>query len=304
MKIKNYKYTYQIVNSHVENNFLNQSHISCNFISIIHTFLKCVYENILLLQTYNVHVFDMSHMWINKMLNHEYSNILHDKIYFNLDQCELYYYVNNDDSSNVPSKLILPNILGINILISYIKNAILKKNIVNNLNHIHKKNIHVDVIKSQNNTTNIQNDLTNIYIEKQKMHNEIHKKSNSVDPIVIIQNNKNDNIKKLLKEKNDEKKRIFISDLSVYTNIKKDLNDKIIEEIPPLFMNKFLIFKLLDEDNLLNSDNNYALFMAMYESDNESNNDIDDDINNPINKNEFENNIDINNLFNGNNINV
>ena len=134
----------------------------------------------------------------------------------------------------------------------------------------------------------------------------------------------------MIKEKNDEKKRIFINDLSAYKSIKKDLENKILDVIPPLFTNKFLIFKLLEDDNLLDSDNNYTLFTAMYESDNDSNSDVEFDcgsqcsvcretaikptnikkehninkkqffneINSCFDRDEFENNIEINNMLN------
>lgn len=294
MKTKNKIFTYQIINSHIKNPFLNQTKISYNFISTVYKFLRYIYENILLLQTHDIFVFDMSHMWINKMINIDSSNILYERIFFDLKQYELYGKIdNNDNYTNNPSKIMIPKIFGISILISNIKDAISRNNNhCNNLKYINE------------NKKKPHDDIKNIYIEKQKIHNEIHKKSNSIDPMIIIQNNKDKNKKNILKEKNEEKKRIFLCDLSVYNNIKKDLENKIIDEIPPLFMNKFLIFKLLDEDNLLNSDDNYTLFMAMYESDNDSvdENNNNNCINNYIDKNEFDNNIDIHNLFNNNNI--
>lgn len=308
-------YVYSIENSQINKQFYGQTFISNDFILVIYEFLKNIYENILILHSHNVFTIDISHMYIKKMLLHKFSYILYEIIYFNINEC--FFYTNNKINQIV--KINLPNVYGITNLLSEIKKIILNKN--HNLNHCklntpNNNNIKIindndknfvqcnEFVKNDNlkynNKKIIKNkvcnaDKINFPVEKEKIQNEIHKQSNSIDPTIIIEKNKIKNKEKLLEEKNNEKKRIFASDLSVYKKIKNDLENKTINEIPPLFLDKYFIFKLLDEDNLLNSENNYLLFLAMYESDNnsdnEKNNDVDFGIKNPekiSSKNEIE----------------
>lgn len=289
-------YFYSIENSQIDRHFFGQTFVSNDFILIIHEFLKKIYENILILQSHNVFIINNSHLYIKKMSMHNFSYILHGKIYFDMEKC--LFYTNKE--KNKTTEINLPDVFGIKIILSQIKKLILNKNSNHN---DHKLNINDNLNKNiydnfcykklidNSKTTNeniksikkISSDKNvnkkNISIEKEIMHNEIHKLSKLIDPLVVIEKNKIKNREKLLEEKNNEKKRIFTSDLSVYKKIKNDLENNIINDIPPLFLDKYFIFKLLDEDDLLNSNNNYLLFMAMYESDNNS----DDEKKNNIN---------------------
>ena len=281
-------YFYSIENSQIDTHFFGQTIISDDFVLIIHDFLKKIYENILILHSHNVFTINNSHLYIKKMSFHNFSYILHGKIYFDMEKCSFY----TNEEKNKTTEINLPDICGIQIILSQIKKLILNKNSNlndyksnknDNLNEFEHNNFCCKKYIDKNRITNTNENTKskkitfdkylnkkNISIEKESLHNEIHKRSKLIDPLVVIEKNKIKNREKLLEEKNNEKKRIFTSDLSVYKKIKNDLENDIINEIPPLFLDKYFIFKLLDEDNLLNSDNNYLLFMAMYESDNNS----------------------------------
>ena len=87
---------------------------------------------------------------------------------------------------------------------------------------------------------------------------------------------------KIIKNRNSERFRIFVSDKKVYQSIKKDIQEgKIsLDEINPFFVEKFQIFKILESRNVINfdSDNNinseYEIFIDLY---NACNDDINTD---------------------------
>ncbi|MBA42704.1 MAG: hypothetical protein CMF62_01670 [Magnetococcales bacterium] len=70
-----------------------------------------------------------------------------------------------------------------------------------------------------------------------------------------------------LKEENiKQRERIFEVDLETYLRIKKDLDDGSITEnnISPLYIRKYPIFKFLDENDLLENDDLYETYLILY----------------------------------------
>ena len=69
-----------------------------------------------------------------------------------------------------------------------------------------------------------------------------------------------------LKEKNEERERIFFSDVGVYCKFmsKVSANRARIDKPPPMFADKFPIFRYLDQHQLLESDNAYELYQLMF----------------------------------------
>jgi hypothetical protein len=67
-------------------------------------------------------------------------------------------------------------------------------------------------------------------------------------------------------EKEEQRRRIFESDKSSYSRIKKDvLSGKLSEDkLPPLFTDKFPIFKFMETQNLLNIEGDYAIYTELY----------------------------------------
>ncbi len=70
------------------------------------------------------------------------------------------------------------------------------------------------------------------------------------------------------KEREEERRRIFESDKRVYAMIKQDIadEDKKIDEdnIPGLFSAKYPIFKLMDEEGLIDQDDEYDIYLELY----------------------------------------
>lgn len=96
---------------------------------------------------------------------------------------------------------------------------------------------------------------------------EQHEKetANYVDYICELNYMKN---KELLdKERYEEKKKVFQSDIQSYLLIKNDIeNGKIsIDKIPPLFNNKYHIFCFMDQNNLFNNEESYSIYGELYE---------------------------------------
>jgi hypothetical protein len=65
--------------------------------------------------------------------------------------------------------------------------------------------------------------------------------------------------------KEEENKRIFMSDKKVYKHINKDITTHIIgeDDINPMFIDKFYIFKILDERGKINFQNNENINLEM-----------------------------------------
>ena len=75
-------------------------------------------------------------------------------------------------------------------------------------------------------------------------------------------------MKRVEQEKEEERFRIFESDKRVYDKIKIDITKEKISEnnIPELFATKYPIFKFMDLNNLLNTDNDYDTYKSLYDN--------------------------------------
>jgi hypothetical protein len=72
---------------------------------------------------------------------------------------------------------------------------------------------------------------------------------------------------RIQKQKEEEKQRIFEADKKVYEKIKIDIIKERISEdnLPELFINKYPIFKFMDLNNLLDTDNDYDTYKSLYD---------------------------------------
>lgn len=85
--------------------------------------------------------------------------------------------------------------------------------------------------------------------------------------------------KRLLEEKLEEQKRIFISERDyTYKKIKQSITDGKMKEddISPLFIKKYSIFKFMDENNTLYNEDSHTIFSSLKTKLNESNDNMDD----------------------------
>ena len=69
------------------------------------------------------------------------------------------------------------------------------------------------------------------------------------------------------KEKWEEFKNIFAADKKIYRIMKEQLNNNEIEDIPELFEHKYPIFKVLDDNNLLDNENNIYEYIKLLPED-------------------------------------
>ena len=70
---------------------------------------------------------------------------------------------------------------------------------------------------------------------------------------------------RLQKERNEEKIRVYNNDILIYKKIKEQIKQKIINynQIPELFIVKYNIFTVLENDNMIN---NYDIFNELCEA--------------------------------------
>jgi hypothetical protein len=81
-------------------------------------------------------------------------------------------------------------------------------------------------------------------------------------------------------DKQEQRHRQFMSNVSSYNKIKEDIVNKKLSEdkISPLFKDKYPILKCMDEDNLLSSPNAEILFYELYDELNDDTPDLSDTI--------------------------
>lgn len=106
-----------------------------------------------------------------------------------------------------------------------------------------------------------EEEVTKITSLKEKLEKEediLNEKQNILGDI------KRDSFKH--KEKEEDNKRVFIADKKAYFMIKMDIYTKKLEEnkISPLFQDKYIIFKYLDERGILGTDDEYVHYVTLY----------------------------------------
>jgi hypothetical protein len=106
-------------------------------------------------------------------------------------------------------------------------------------------------------------------IEKKKLENLQYIHDDDINNFTTNNNELNDE-KRFLRtdmERSEEKLRIFESDKSVYRKIKTNIekNNLAEEKIPELFATKYPIFKFLDEQKMLNTDEVYEIYCELYD---------------------------------------
>ena len=76
----------------------------------------------------------------------------------------------------------------------------------------------------------------------------------------------NDAKRQLRKEEEQiiERRRIFNSDKEVYKKIKEKMESEKITSVPMLFENKYPIFKFMESSNILYTDEEYEVYLSIY----------------------------------------
>ena len=75
------------------------------------------------------------------------------------------------------------------------------------------------------------------------------------------------------KERCDEYKRRYDSDIDIYLKIKNEI-ETTNEKVPPLFKNQYPIFKILEKLNMLNTNKGFLFYYDKMKNINEKNNTI------------------------------
>ena len=145
------------------------------------------------------------------------------------------------------------------------------KNMDNDLIKIEKKNtddeiqeINIKELEQSINKLKLLKDKEEIQLNelKEKNKTEVEKFSEYYDKL-------SDEKRKIRyeKEKAEEKRRIFNSDINVYKKIKHDIEIGRLKEdkIPELFINKYPIFKFMDENNLFDNEDEYMVYLNLYD---------------------------------------
>lgn len=106
-----------------------------------------------------------------------------------------------------------------------------------------------------------EDELNSMKVLKEKLEVEEDK---IIDKQNVLGDIKRDAFKH--KEKEEDNKRVFIADKKAYFMIKMDIYTKKLEEskVSPLFQDKYVIFKYLDERGILNSDDEYVHYVTLY----------------------------------------
>lgn len=243
MKYPNKCY-YQIINTHDNKRFANKI-IYTNICIALYNYFEKIYEQTMTLKHHLIYNMNLTNMMIQVIFNNEMNiPIVCGNLYYDFNKNELC-------GAEIDEEIDIKHF-------EYIINEI-------KMIQKHEKNTETNT-KSCLIVDNISKEL----LLKEQQINEQHKLNNMQEPHIVIEKNKNKNIEKMMKEKNEEKQRIFMNDINVYKNIKKDLENKSIQKIPELFEYKYAIFNILDEENMLESSHNYNLFEAMYDE-NENN---------------------------------
>lgn len=81
---------------------------------------------------------------------------------------------------------------------------------------------------------------------------------------------------RIIEEKEEQRKRIFDADKTVYYKVTKQLDEGIItqKEIPIFFKHKYPIFRYMDESSLLEDENEYKIYLLLFNEVNNKDNDM------------------------------
>lgn len=68
------------------------------------------------------------------------------------------------------------------------------------------------------------------------------------------------------KEKEEEKRRVFASDINTYKLIKTDITSGKLTGVPDIFVNKYKVLEVMEEEGVLEAEDNYDIFVDLYEN--------------------------------------
>lgn len=321
---------YCLINEHYDYfNRLIFKHRTLEF--VLHKYLLCLYDYLQTInnfsggQMYDDYGFE--NMYILKVYKKKNVNIILEKIHFDIrkqtfNSGNKIVHYNEQYIDNIIREI---NNISIHLFMPENKKNLMKNNgnkktkatrIVNNKSYKSSAKINLD--KFSVDKKNFEAEDNNLYLLKNEidiMNEKLNTSKNKIMEMeTVYQTNKkelNDDVKSLNDKKRDRKNKLekekqnknqFESDIKCYFKIKKDVeNDKMKEsDISPFYEHKYLIFKMLEEQQLISENmdmdsayNNYADIIKEVINDNE----IQTLLNERIEK-DFDDKINVNHLFN------
>lgn len=68
------------------------------------------------------------------------------------------------------------------------------------------------------------------------------------------------------KEKEEERHRVFNSDINTYKLIKADIESGKLAGVPDIFVNKYKVLEVMEDEGVLNNSDNYDIFVDLYDN--------------------------------------
>jgi hypothetical protein len=241
---------YKITNDDVyENNLLE---VFVKYLTNLKTFVNAC----------SIIKFDHDNHFLTKYYIIEYSEI-NKKIY----KTGIYYYnIKSCSYKYVSKKTQTKSILNIDQTLYFLSYSI-KNDMFNKLTNLSEQSDHFEHSEEQEDHEE-QEEEKEQQEDKEKDQEE-DKEQDEKDKEELINLKYNLSIKKqedrLQKERNEEKKRVYNNDILIYKKIKEQIKQKIINynQIPELFIVKYNIFTVLENDNMID---NYDVFNELCEA--------------------------------------
>jgi len=249
---------YKITNDDVyENNLLE---VFVKYLTNLKTFVNAC----------SIIKFDHDNHFLTKYYIIEYSEI-NKKIY----KTGIYYYnIKSCSYKYVSKKTQTKSILNIDQTLYFLSYSI-KNDMFNKLTNLSEQSDHFEHSEEQEDheeqeeEKEQQEDKEKDQEEDKEKDQEEDKEQDEKDKEELINLKYNLSIKKqedrLQKERNEEKKRVYNNDILIYKKIKEQIKQKIINynQIPELFIVKYNIFTVLENDNMID---NYDVFNELCEA--------------------------------------
>ena len=243
---------YKITNDDVyENNLLE---VFVKYLTNLKTFVNAC----------SIIKFDHDNHFLTKYYIIEYSEI-NKKIY----KTGIYYYnIKSCSYKYVSKKTQTKSILNIDQTLYFLSYSI-KNDMFNKLTNLSEQSDHFEHAEEQEDHEEQEEEKEQQEDKDKEKDQEEDKEQDEKDKEELINLKYNLSIKKqedrLQKERNEEKKRVYNNDILIYKKIKEQIKQKIINynQIPELFIVKYNIFTVLENDNMID---NYDVFNELCEA--------------------------------------
>ena len=189
-------------------------------------------------------------------LEHKFGTIFLPKIFpFNEIFQDTNNHNNNKNNSKIPSKKPVPTEEE-----NFYKILDETKNMLNINDEVKVKVNCEDLLSELQKAKKIEEE--NVNNIKESYEKKIEEFSQSFNKLNNEKRQKN-----IQKHREEESKRIFQSDKDVYKKIRTNIKEGKFNEdkIPELFNKKYPIFKFMDENELLDKDDEYSLYLSFFE---------------------------------------